>query len=201
MALNNDHSGHGIDHVNRVVSLSNKILETEKSADPFLVIATAYLHDTYDDKLFEDPISEKNKLEKFLTKINVDFNPIFHIIDNMSWSQTVNHSAKPLDINGQIVQDADRLEALGAVSIIRTFLYGESHGRIMYDPNIPPRILNSKNDYRDSKNQTTINHFYEKIFKLKDYLNTDYAKKIGNERDKFTHNFIQELIAEFNLEK
>ncbi|MFT8702957.1 putative Mn(2+)-dependent (deoxy)ribonucleoside pyrophosphohydrolase [Oenococcus oeni] len=197
--LDSDQSGHDSSHIDRVIGLTKKILKKEPTANQFIVLASATLHDTYDDKLFVDQGEAKKKVIDFLNAIDVDPKPIIYIIDNMSWSAETFGQAKKLDINGQIVQDADRLEAIGAIAIIRAFKYAFKHQQIDYDPKIKARVLKNKTDYRNGK-QTTINHFYEKLFKIKDSLNTETAKQIAKRRDEFMHEFVKEYISEYNLD-
>lgn len=205
-ALATDHSGHSVDHIDRVVSLANKILAQEPTADPFIVQAAALLHDVYDDKLFETPaeaVPAKKMLADFLTSIAVTPDAqaqIFHIIDNMSWSKHLAGQAAPLDINGQIVQDADRLEAIGAIAIARTITYGAVKNRVLYDPAIPPRTIHDKTQYRQTDG-TTINHFYEKLLLIKDHLNTATARQIAESRHQFMRDFLAQFKAEWALTK
>ncbi|EKF51209.1 hypothetical protein C426_1421 [Lactococcus garvieae DCC43] len=121
--------GHGFDHIYRVVQLAKKILATEPQANSDLVLAAAYLHDTYDEKLYPDVALQKQKVAEFLKSLNYSKekqDKIFYIIDNMSYSSNLTQQ-KELDINGQIVQDADRLDAMGAWGIVRTLEYGWTH--------------------------------------------------------------------------
>lgn len=199
--LKHDASGHDFSHIKRVVQNAGRILETEPSADQFIVIAAAYLHDTYDDKLFADPAAAKAKVAKFLTSIGVvvaDQKAIFTIIDNMSWSKSLTGTAKPLDINGQIVQDADRLDAIGAIAIARVFVYGGHMGSKIYDPAIQPRTAMTKAEYRNNDEGTMINHFYEKILLLVDYLNTDYAKQVGQHRQQIMLDYLSDFKREWD---
>lgn len=105
-------------------------------------------------------------------------------------------TAVPDTIEGKIVQDADRLDAIGAVGIARAFAYGGSRGRSMYDPDVPPAEGMNEKAYRNNRG-TTINHFYEKLFLLKDLMNTDTAKKMAEERDAYMHGFVDEFKAEW----
>ena len=165
---NND--GHGFDHIERVVALAQKILLTEPSANQELVLATCYLHDTYDEKLTDDVPKQKVKVAQFLNELKIDkklIDELFMIIDNMSFSSNL-IERKTLSLNGQIVQDADRLDAMGAWGIVRTLEYGWAKNRVFYDPNLPPLDYNFKEDYHSQKNNSTLNHFYEKLFLLKD---------------------------------
>ena len=205
-ALATDVTGHSVDHVTRVLALANKILVNEPTADPFIVQATALLHDVYDDKLFDTPkaVAEaKLALHTFLIDIAVSptiVAQIFQIIDNMSWSKTLDGDAEALDINGQIVQDADRLEAVGAIAIARTITYGAVKHRVLYDPKIAPQTQQSKADYRQA-NSTTINHFYEKLLLIKAHLNTDTARQIAQSRHQFMLDFLAQFEAEWVLDK
>lgn len=196
----NNNDGHGFDHVSRVVKLAKQILATEPLADPSLVVAAAYLHDTYDEKICCDVTKQKQNVADFLTSL--DFSQekqdkLFYIIDNMSYSANLLEK-KELDINGQIVQDADRIDAMGAWGIVRTLEYGWSKGRTFYDPQIFPEKFENKHTYHQNQG-TTLNHFYEKLFLLKDLLNTAHAKKIAAKRDKIMHDFVTAIEEEYNI--
>lgn len=196
----NNNDGHGFDHVSRVVKLAKQILATEPLADPSLVVAAAYLHDTYDEKICCDVTKQKQNVADFLTSL--DFSQekqdkLFYIIDNMSYSANLLEK-KELDINGQIVQDADRIDAMGAWGIVRTLEYGWSKGRTFYDPQILPEKFENKHTYHQNQG-TTLNHFYEKLFLLKDLFNTAHAKKIAAKRDKIMHDFVTAIEEEYNI--
>ncbi|MDR0300195.1 MAG: HD domain-containing protein [Streptococcaceae bacterium] len=197
-AQNND--GHGIDHIERVVNLAKKILATEVNANAELVLISCYLHDTYDEKLTPDVAKQKAIVRDFL--LSFDFsdelfvNEIFYIIDHMSFSTNLNKK-QFLSLEGQIVQDADRLDAMGAWGIVRTLEYGWSHGRKLYQPDILPQNYSSKADYHAQTENTTINHFYEKLFLLEDLLNTTEAKRIGKERQLIMHKFVEAIEKEY----
>lgn len=203
--LTKDNTGHSIDHINRVLALANKILAHEKKSDAFVVRAAALLHDVYDDKLYdsqEDILAAKNNMISFLLSIGVHpemIEEITYIIDNMSWSKSL-EGAQELNINGQIVQDADRLEAMGAIAITRAITYGAVKNRVLYDPEIQPHLPQNKTDYRNQKS-TTINHFYEKLLLIQDKLNTDTARKISESRQQFMLSFLAQFKAEWELER
>ena len=204
-ALAKDNTGHSIDHINRVLALANKIMAHEKNADAFVVRAAALLHDVYDDKLYdsqEDILAAKNNMISFLLSIGVHpemIEEITYIIDNMSWSKSL-EGTQELNINGQIVQDADRLEAMGAIAITRAITYGAVKNRVLYDPEIQPHSPQNKTDYRNQKS-TTINHFYEKLLLIQDKLNTDTARKISESRQQFMLSFLAQFKAEWELER
>lgn len=195
----NNKDGHGFDHISRVVALAGQILVSEPDADAELVIATAYLHDTYDEKICADVESRKLEVADFLENIGFSqkkIEQIFYIIDNMSFSSNLLEK-KLLDLNGQIVQDADRLDAMGAWGIVRTLEYGWAKERVLYDPEVEPAIYASKSDYHQQDKNTTINHFYEKLFLLKDLLNRPKAKEIGAVRDQIMHDFVGAIEDEY----
>ncbi|MDR0298145.1 MAG: HD domain-containing protein [Streptococcaceae bacterium] len=192
-AKNND--GHGFDHILRVVALAEKILVTEPAANRELVLEACYLHDSYDEKLFSDVATQKQKVANFLTSIAADKAAIFEIIDHMSFSSNLS-TRYPLELNGQIVQDADRLDAMGAVMIVRTLQYGWAHARVLYDPEIPPHLPTDKNTYHSARS-TTLNHFHEKAFLLYGLLNTAEARRIGKPRDKMMRTFVAEFEREW----
>ncbi|QJC22090.1 HD domain-containing protein [Arcanobacterium buesumense] len=199
---NSDRSGHGLDHINRVVSLCQRIIADTKAEgmNPRVILIAAYVHDVIDPKVVADPVQARNDLEKFLhtqALTGAEITEILHIISNMSFSKNlITH--QPLSINGQIVQDADRLDAIGAIGIGRAFYYGGKFGDDLYDPARAPRDFTNENDYRE--HSTVINHFHEKLFKLTDSLNTQAAKRIGELRNKRMCVFVEQFIAEWNGE-
>lgn len=200
--LAHDGSGHGFDHAKRVAQLAKRIITDlgDPAVDEFVVLAAAYLHDTIDDKVVASPEIALEELREYLTMIGVDSTQILEIIfimDNLSFSKEIFGKAAELTINGQIVQDADRLEALGAIGILRTAYYGGSHGSILHDPTIAPRKLTSKAQYREDS--TVINHFYEKLYRIVDLMKTPYGKKEGQRRKAFIETFLAEFYEEWDL--
>ncbi|WPQ67804.1 HD domain-containing protein [Weissella paramesenteroides] len=198
--LTADQTGHDMTHILRVLNMTQHILTTEPTADAFIAQAAAVLHDTYDDKLFDDVDGAKLRVVNMLTTIGVSQAQqleIFTIIDNMSWSKQRFGNPVPLTLAGQIVQDADRLDAIGAIAIARVIQYGVAHGHELYNPDIKPRQVKTKAEYRQADGETIMNHFYEKLFLLKDYLNTDEGKRIGEQRDKLMHEFVTQFELEW----
>lgn len=199
--LAGDATGHGIDHINRVVTNAKMLMAEEPSADYLITLGSAYLHDVIDDKLVSDVLTAQRGVEKFLSSI--EFGPdqvqtIMFIINNMSFSKSLTDDQHPLPLEGQIVQDADRLDAIGAIGITRAIYYGGHHSEKIYDPQIKPRTSMTKAEYRNLDNETIINHFYEKLLKLSDSMNTPVAKRIAKERQKTMTRFLEDFKAEWN---
>ncbi|WP_371863843.1 HD domain-containing protein [Lactococcus insecticola] len=199
-----NHDGHGYDHVFRVYHLAEKILmdfpeDAFSDVNHELVLAAALLHDTYDEKLVTDVAAAKANVADFLTKINFDETlqkQLFDIIDHLSFSDGLSGEVYPLDINGQIVQDADRLDAIGAFGIARTLQYGFARNRELYNPDSLPQTFHSKADYHGAKG-TTINHFYEKLFLISATLHTKKAQEMAVSRDKIMLDFVSAIKEEY----
>lgn len=197
--LSHDFSGHDMAHIERVVKLAQKILNHQPQANAFIVLMSAYLHDVIDEKVTENVDSSIIELKEYLRSLKLtsaEMSAIFDIIENMSYRKNLSQKAT-LSLEGQIVQDADRLDAIGAIGIGRTFYYGGNKHNIMYDPNVSPRIKLDENNYKQTN--TVINHFYEKLFLLKDMMNTDTAKQMAEKRHeilvKFVNQFEQEWLG------
>lgn len=195
-------SGHDWYHIERVYNLS-KYLAKKENADFFIVEMTALLHDIDDWKFSSNNTTDTTTTENFLKSSGVteeDLIKIIKIIKTMSFKGGVVDSSQDT-IEGKVVQDADRLDAIGAIGIARTFAYGGSKNRVIYDPNIKPINFNSLDEVKSSDNHT-INHFYEKLLKLKDRMNTKSAKEIAIARHKYMEEFLNEFYYEwsFNME-
>ncbi|MBX8936708.1 HD domain-containing protein [Enterococcus gilvus] len=198
--LGDDRSGHDFYHVERVAKIAAKLAEQEGVTDTLIIETASYLHDVIDDKVVVDVDNEKESLKKFLKELDFsadNIQEIFEIIENISFSQEIEKGKANLTIAGKIVQDADRIDALGAIGILRTAYYGGHTQSPLYDPNIQPQEFKSKQDYR--KKSTVINHFYEKLFKLPATMNTQAGKMEAQRRKAFMENFLETFYAEWNL--
>ena len=196
-----DSSGHDYYHTVRVYRIATEIAKQEY-ADVNIVQLAALLHDVDDKKLSPETHATKKNAVDFMTANRVDadiINIVCKIIDEVSFVGT--DSAVPSTIEGKCVQDADRLDAIGAIGIARTFAYGGSRGRKIYDPDIKPRIGMSKEEYQKNMNSTSINHFYEKLLLLKDMMNTTAGKKMAEHRQAVMQEFLNEFMAEWKGEK
>lgn len=191
----NDCSGHDYWHSIRVLNIAEKISKTEK-CNKYIVMIAALLHDTDDIKIFETTDYENARcimLECHLTEDTID--NVIDIIKEISFKGTETASPKPIE--GKIVQDADRLDAMGAIGIARAFAYGGNHNRAIHIPDCQPNTNMDETEYRNNEG-TTINHFYEKLLLIKDMMNTDCAKVIANKRDGYMREFLKEFHDEWN---
>lgn len=198
--LEGTESGHDWFHIERVWKLSLKIQEKE-GGDRLIIELAALLHDIADPKFHNgDETIASRIVQEFLSEQEVDsetIEKVIFIIENMSFKNRDDAPANlPLEL--KIVQDADRLDAIGAIGIARTFNFGGYKNNLMYHPDIEPKLNQTKEQYKKS-NGTTINHFYEKLLLLKDLLNTETAKKIANHRHQFMLQFLDEFYKEWNV--
>ena len=194
-------AGHDWFHIERVWKLSKKIAKNEE-ANTEIVELAALLHDIADPKFHNGDETLATKISsEFLKSIKVEesiINQVLYIIENISFkNREESHQNPSLEL--QIVQDADRLDAIGAIGIARTFNFGGFKNNLMYHPDIQPKLNMSKEEYKKS-NGTTINHFYEKLLLLKDLMNTETAKKIASERHDFMLKFLDEFYKEWKVE-
>jgi len=194
--------GHDWFHIERVYK-NALLIAQEEECNLIVVKLGALLHDIADSKFNDGDETVGPKVAKeFLEQENVDQSTIEHvinIIENISFKggnfQKRFHS-KELDI----VQDADRLDAIGAIGIARTFNYGGFKNRAIYNPSIAPNLSMSKEEYKNSE-APTLNHFYEKLLLLKDKMNTATGKKLAQQRHQFMENFLSQFYAEWEGEK
>ena len=191
-------SGHDWWHIQRVWNNSLQIMKTE-SADQLIVELAALLHDIADSK-FHDGDEEigPQKAGDFLRSQKLNEEMILHvqqIIRNMSFKTSFG-KVEFHSIELDIVQDADRLDAIGAIGIARAFTYGGFKNRELYNPEIPPALKMSKEEYKNSA-APTINHFYEKLLLLKDKMNTESGKRIAEERHSFMELYLEQFYKEW----
>ena len=197
--LANAEGGHDWFHIERVYKNALLIAE-EEDVNLDIIALGALLHDIADAKFHQgDETVGPKKAQQFLQQQNVEpatIEQVIKIIENISFKggnfQQQFHSKELA-----IVQDADRLDALGAIGIARTFNYGGFKNRKLYDPAIAPKLNMTKEEYKKGDNPT-INHFYEKLFLLKDRMNTQKAKQIAQERHLFMEKFLEQFYAEWD---
>jgi len=199
--LSDAEGGHDWWHISRVWKLSNHIAQTE-DVDNFVVELGALLHDIADSK-FHDGDEEigPRKAREFLSSLNVEEDVIIHvenIISNISFKGG-KHTQKFKSPELDVIQDADRLDAMGAIGVARTFNYGGHKGREIYNPEIKPNLNMSKEEYKNS-NAPTLNHFYEKLLLLKDRMNTNTGKSMAEHRHKYMEQFLDEFYKEWDGE-
>ena len=194
-------AGHDWFHIERVWKLSKKIAEKE-GGNLEVIELSALLHDIADPKFHNGDETLALKISKdFLEEIHVKgelIEQVLFVIKNISFKNRAEAPENP-PLELQIVQDADRLDAIGAIGIARTFNFGGFKNTLMYHPEIKPNLGMNKEEYKKS-NGTTINHFYEKLLLLKDLMNTETAKKIASERHNFMLQFLDEFYKEWNVE-
>lgn len=201
-SLSEAEGGHDWWHIYRVWKTAKHIAEKEK-ADMFIVELAALLHDIADSK-FHNGDEEKGpaKAREFLQSMQVDEKVVAHavnIIANISFKGG-KHVKDFNSVELDIVQDADRLDALGAIGIARTFNYGGFKGRAIYNPEIKPDLNLTKEQYKNST-APTLNHFYEKLLLLKDLMNTQSGRMMAEDRHKFMELYLDQFYREWEGEK
>jgi len=189
-------------HVDRVRNLALRIAKHE-DGDAFIIELTALLHDVLDFKLFK---GKKVEGERLVTDVLISAgadaetsNKVVDVIQRVSFKGSGVKDDMPY-LEGKIVQDADRLDALGAIGIARCFYVGAQRETPIYDPNIKPVTHESFEMYKSYKG-TSINHFYEKVLLLKDRMHTDTAKKIAEGRHAFIETYLEQFLAEWDGER
>lgn len=208
--LGHDRTGHGMDHAERVARMARRIAD-EEGVDPLLPVMAAYLHDTVDDKLVADSARALEELRAFLGGLGLsgtDVEDLLHTVSRMSFAESLDAgregaaadaAAGPAGLSsaGHITQDADRLDAIGAIGVTRAIYFGGAHGERIYDPAVSPRQNLTREEYRNLDNETIYNHFYEKLLGLKDTLNTPSARRIAERRQRFMLDYLAEFKAEW----
>ncbi len=191
--------GHDWFHIERVYKNALLIAEDE-NVNELVVALGALLHDIADAKFHDGNETIGPRMAKeFLKSISIDTKIIDHvvkIIENISFKSSLEKKTNKFNtIELQVVQDADRLDAIGAMGIARAFNYGGFKNRVLYNPEIPPKLNMTKEEYKKSKGPT-INHFHEKLLLLKDQMNTKTGKRLASKR----HQFMLDYLKQFEME-
>lgn len=191
--------GHDYFHIERVYKNAMLIAKNEK-VDDFVVALGALLHDIADSKFYDgDETVGPKKARLFLEKEGVNEVVIVHIeniIKNISFKGG-NFKQEFNSLELDVIQDADRLDAIGAIGIARCFNYGGFKNRELYNPDIPPKLDMTKEEYKNST-APTLNHFYEKLLLLKDKFNTNTGKELAKQRHEFMEDFVNKFLDEYN---
>ena len=196
--LQNAEGGHDWFHIERVYKNARKI-SSEEAVDEFVVVLGALLHDIADSKFHGgDETIGPDVAGDFLRKEGVEEEIVEHVQQIIKWISFKggNEHQEFFSPELAVVQDADRLDALGAIGIARTFNYGGFKGRPLYDPQIAPNLKMTKEEYKAS-NAPTVNHFYEKLFLLKDRMNTNKGREMAKERHRFMEIFLDQFFKEW----
>ncbi|KOS68871.1 phosphohydrolase [Lysinibacillus contaminans] len=185
-------ASHDFQHIERVYQNALAILHTEPGADAEVVKIAVLLHDVSDKKYTDS----KEQEEKLISELQISEEKKQHIRDCIAQvSFNGGHELEATSVEAKIVRDADRLDAIGAVGIARTFAYGGAKGRKLYDEAEEVRTEMSEEEYR-SKNTSSVTHFYEKLLLLKDLMTTDKGKQMAEERHQFMVSFLEQLQKE-----
>lgn len=179
-----DCTGHDFYHMKRVAKMSVRLAH-EEEGDPFIAEAAGWLHDVGDKKLFENPEKATSDLHVFLNELPIDPADRIDIWRAMEHVSFKSGHQIPLTLEGKIVQDADRLDALGAIGIARTFAFGGARGQMIH---------------MEDDSLTSIRHFYDKLFKLKELMNTPTARQIAEDRHRLMEEFVEQFYEEWNLD-
>ena len=197
--LENAEGGHDWFHIERVFN-NTLLIAKEEKVDLLVVSLAALLHDIADSKFYNgDETIGPKKARQFLFEQNVDSIIIEHvvsIIENMSFKNSFETEKKFTSLEMSVVQDADRLDAIGAIGIARCFNYGGFKNRALYNPEVLPNLKMTKKEYKNS-DAPTINHFYEKLLLLKDKMNTKTGRRIAISRHNYMENFLKQFYREW----
>jgi len=195
--------GHDWFHIERVYK-NTLLIAKHESVDITVVSLAALLHDIADPKFHNgDETIGPRVASEFLLTHNVDSEIIEHvtqIIEHMSFKNSFDLNTSFTSKEMEVVQDADRLDAIGAIGIARCFNYGGFKDRVLYNPEIAPNLNMTKAEYKVAK-APTINHFYEKLLLLKDKMNTKTGRRIASDRHKYMEGFLKQFYAEWEGEK
>ncbi|MEA1888095.1 MAG: HD domain-containing protein [Bacteroidota bacterium] len=190
-------SGHNWWHIYRVRNIALHIFSIEKKGDPFIIEMGSLLHDIGDYKI--KSVGDDHDIRGFLEGLRLkksQIDKILYIIDHISFKRSFGSEYEHMP-ELDIVQDADRLDALGAIGIARAFNYGGYRGLEIYKPGIQPSNYKTSAEYKVS-GSSTINHFYEKLLKLKDMMNTTTGRKLADERHTYMEGFLKQFFMEWN---
>jgi len=202
--LENGEGAHDWFHIERVWNNAKAICKEEEKADMFVVELAALLHDIADYKFHDGDIEAGPKAAReWLETLNVDNSVIEHVCEIIRHLSFKGAGAEnPMQtIEGKIVRDADRLDALGAIGIARSFAYGGAKGNLIYNPDIKPKLHNTKEEYLNTLNgknkASQFNHFYEKLLLLKDLMQTKTGKEMAKKRHEFIEIYMKQFIDEW----
>lgn len=194
--LERDASGHDWWHVRRVANTALTLAEAEL-ADPFVCELAALLHDVADEKICGSEAEGMALVGRWLEEHGVAEAERFHVLDIIGSMSFKGGGRPPMKTaEGRVVQDADRLDAIGALGIARVFAYSGAKARPIHDPGVKPRTSMTAEEYRSGRD-TAINHFYEKLLKLKDLMNTDAARRLAEERHRFLEMYLERFYMEW----
>lgn len=197
--LSGEGTGHDWFHIERVVK-NARLISKKEGGDFFIIELAALLHDIADWKFHGgDSTIGAKKTDELLRKLKVDSEikeKVVEIVEHISYKGGTNtHEMRSLE--GRIVQDADRLDAMGALGIARVFAFGGSMARAIHDPSIKPKLMKSFEAYK-KRTQTSINHFYEKLLLLKEKMNTKTGRLLAMKRHKFMESYLKQFYKEWD---
>ena len=190
-------TGHDWWHIVRVVNTA-KHIALEEGANSFIVELSALLHDVGDHKFYKEKDAAEKLISEMLDNAGVSEelkNQVLEIVSNVSY-KGANVETRPTSLEGKVVQDADRLDAIGAIGIARAFAYGGNKERLLYHPEQPPVMHNDFEAYKNDKGHT-INHFYEKLLLLKDRMQTKSGKEMAEERHQYMEGYLKQFYKEW----
>ena len=190
-------TGHDWWHIVRVVNTAKQIA-VEEGANSFIVELSALLHDVGDHKFYKEKDAAEKLISEMLDNAGVSEelkNQVLEIVSNVSY-KGANVETRPTSLEGKVVQDADRLDAIGAIGIARAFAYGGNKERLLYHPGQPPVMHNDFEAYKNDKGHT-INHFYEKLLLLKDRMQTKSGKEMAEERHQYMEGYLKQFYKEW----
>ncbi len=196
--LGTEGTGHDWWHIERVLN-NARLINTSEKANQLIIDLAVLLHDVGDRKVLGTDEDDYSIAEDFLKgkKVSTEnIGKIMFIIKNMSFSKSLNNKRETAPLEFYIVQDADRLDALGAIGIARTFAYGGSKLRPLYDPTKKAQKVNTSKNYKKLQS-SSFHHFEEKILLLKDLMNTKTAKKIAQKRHEYVKKYTEQFLAEW----